>query len=67
VWWLWIGKTKHTMDLLLEKHQPFDKIIWIAPEYSLKQVKMKNFIEMIGKHISVFSQILTKTNQKLKN
>jgi hypothetical protein len=51
------GKTKFTMDLLLEKHQPFDKIIWIAPEYSLKQVKMKNFIEMIGKHISVFSDI----------
>jgi len=52
------GKTKFTMDLLLDKKvQPFDKIIWIAPEYSLKQVKMKNFCEMIGKHISVFSDI----------
>ena len=35
------GKTKFCMSLLLEKNQPFDKIIWIAPEYSLKQVKMK--------------------------
>lgn len=51
------GKTKFCMSLLLEKNQPFDKIIWIAPEYSLKQVKMKNFIDMIGKHISVFSDI----------
>ena len=51
------GKTKFCMDMLLQKLQPFDKIIWIAPEYSLKQVKMKNFIDMIGKHISVFSDI----------
>jgi excinuclease UvrABC ATPase subunit len=52
------GKTKFTMDLLLEKQQPFDKIIWIAPEYSLKQVKMKNFIELINeKHISLFSDV----------
>ena len=51
------GKTKFCMDMLLQKLQPFDKIIWVAPEYSLKQVKMKNFIDMIGKHISVFSDI----------
>ena len=47
------GKTLWIMNKLQHKDSPFDRVIWVAPEFSLSQEKMKNFKHNMGKKLSI--------------
>jgi hypothetical protein len=43
------GKTWWVLDnLILSKDSPFDKIIWVAPSYSLRQPRLNQVIEAVN-------------------
>ena len=51
------GKTKWLMDLLLHKKTPFDRVLWVAPKYSLEQTKMQNLKRAKKKKLVLFDDI----------
>lgn len=53
------GKTGWLIQALADKRSPFDRIIWCAPDYSLKQQKLLNFQDVMGDRV-VFVEGLDK-------
>lgn len=47
------GKTLWIMNKLQQKDSPFDRVIWMAPEYSLTQNKMKIFKQNMGNKLKL--------------
>lgn len=48
------GKTFWLLKQLQNKDSPFDSIIWVAPDYSLEQQKLKNFYRNMKDKVDLY-------------
>jgi hypothetical protein len=61
------GKTLWIMKNLQKKDSPFDRVIWVAPKFSLTQEKMTNFKHNMGKRLIIIEGLDTEKIDKLIN
>lgn len=61
------GKTYWLLKQLQRKDSPFDQIIWCAPDYSLKQPKLKNFQRNMKGNVDFIEGLDTEKINELLN